>query len=244
MEGRSHSEVARAYGLSQPWVSGLVGRYRAEGEAACEARSRRPGSSPTATDPAVVDLVLRLRRDLTGRGLDAGAHTICWHLREHHDLHVSAATAWRILFRAGQVVPDPGKRAKSSYRRFEADLPNQTWQTAFTHWTLADGRHVELDDHSRYLLAATAHRPVTGPVVVAAFRQVIDRYGTPAAVLSDNGWSTPPGSPAAAGAGRPATDSRPSLRATAWRRRTPARTIRRPAEGSNASSAPRRSCSG
>jgi transposase InsO family protein len=44
-----------------------------------------------------------------------------------------------------------------------------------------------IDDHSRYLLAATAHRPVTGPVVVAAFRQVIDQYGLPAAVLSDNG---------------------------------------------------------
>ena len=33
-EGRSQGEVARAYGVSQVWVSRLVARYRAEGEAA------------------------------------------------------------------------------------------------------------------------------------------------------------------------------------------------------------------
>ncbi len=32
-EGRSQGEVARAYGVSQGWVSRLVARYRAEGEA-------------------------------------------------------------------------------------------------------------------------------------------------------------------------------------------------------------------
>src|SRR5215469_14795164 len=45
-EGRSQGEVARAYGVSQGWVSRLVARYRAEGEAAFEPRSRRPGISP------------------------------------------------------------------------------------------------------------------------------------------------------------------------------------------------------
>ncbi|MGA5361156.1 helix-turn-helix domain-containing protein [Streptomyces purpurascens] len=48
VEGRSQGEVARAYGVSQGWVSRLVGRYRAEGEAAFEPRSRRPKTSPTA----------------------------------------------------------------------------------------------------------------------------------------------------------------------------------------------------
>ena len=42
VEGRSQGEVARAYGVSQGWVSRLVARYRAEGEAAFEPRSRRP----------------------------------------------------------------------------------------------------------------------------------------------------------------------------------------------------------
>lgn len=41
-EGRSQAEVARDYGLSKSWVSKLVARYREEGEAAFEPRSRRP----------------------------------------------------------------------------------------------------------------------------------------------------------------------------------------------------------
>lgn len=190
VEGRSQSEVARTYGVSQPWVSRLVARYKAEGDAAFEPRSRRPHSSPTAISPEIVETVLRLRKNLTERGLDAGPQTLVWHL-EREQISVSPATISRILTRHGAVVRDPSKRPKSSYRRFQAELPNQLWQSDFTHWQLADGSDVEilnwLDDHSRYLLAATAHRPVTGPVVVAAFRQVTAQYGVPAAVLSDNG---------------------------------------------------------
>ena len=190
VEGRSQSEVARSYGVSQPWVSRLVARYRAEGEAAFEPRSRRPHSSPSATDAAVVERVLELRKSLTERGLDAGPHTLVWHLQQEH-MNVSPATISRILTRHGAVVPDPSKRPKSSYRRFEAELPNQLWQSDFTHWTLADGRDVEilnwLDDHSRYLLGATVHRPVTGPIVLAAFRAVVAAHGVPATMLTDNG---------------------------------------------------------
>lgn len=191
VEGRSQSEVARAYGVSQPWVSRLVARYRAEGEAAFEPRSRRPKTSPSATAPDVVELVLRLRKELAEQGLDAGPHTICWHLRQHHQITVSPATAWRILSRHGQVAPEPKKRPKSSYLRFEAELPNQMWQTDFTHYRLAGGQDVEilnfLDDHSRYLLASVAFPRVTGPAVVAVFRDTTTRHGVPASVLSDNG---------------------------------------------------------
>jgi transposase len=85
VEGRSQSEVARAYGVSQPWVSRLVARYRAEGEAAFAPRSRRPTRSPSATSPEVVELVLRLRKQLVDHGLDAGG--AC------HDSRVSNGTS-------------------------------------------------------------------------------------------------------------------------------------------------------
>ena len=191
VEGRSQSEVARAYGVSQPWVSRLVARYRAEGDAAFEPRSRRPKRSPTATRPEVVEHVLRLRKQLTEHGLDAGAQTISWHLLEHHQLRVSASTVWRILTRYGHITPEPTKRPRSSYTRFEAELPNQMWQTDFTHYRLADGRDVEilsfLDDHSRLLLACVVFDRVTGPAVVDTFRAAVTEYGVPASALSDNG---------------------------------------------------------
>jgi len=66
-ERRSQGEVARAYGVSQGWVSRLVARYRAEGEAAFEPRSRRPKTSPAAISDATVELITRLRKDLAGR---------------------------------------------------------------------------------------------------------------------------------------------------------------------------------
>jgi transposase InsO family protein len=191
VEGRSQGEVARAYGVSQGWVSRLVARYRAEGETAFEPRSRRPQNSPSAVSHATVELIVRLRKDLAGRGLDAGPHTICWHLEHQHGVRVSAATVSRYLTRQGLVTPDPGKRPRSSYLRFAAELPNECWQSDFTHYRLAGGADTEiigwLDDHSRLIVHLTAHRRVTGPVVVASFRAACAAYGVPASTLTDNG---------------------------------------------------------
>ena len=143
-EGRSQGEVARAYGVSQGWVSRLVARYRAEGEAAFEPRSRRPKSSPRAIPEATVGLIIKLRKELAGQGLDAGPQTIAWHLEHHHRIRVSPATISRYLARHGLVVPEPSKRPRSSYIRFQADQPNECWQSDFTHWTLADGSDIEI----------------------------------------------------------------------------------------------------
>ena len=191
LAGSSQSEVARAYGVSQGWISRLMTRYRTEGEAAFEPRSRAPRTSPSATASPTVDLVLELRKKLSEAGLDAGADTIDWHLRHHHRTELSRATINRILVRAGAVVADPSKRPKSSYLRFEAAQPNETWQSDFTHYRLGDGTDAEIltwiDDHSRYVLHCTAHIRVTGPVVLAAFRQAGDLHGYPASTLTDNG---------------------------------------------------------
>jgi transposase len=165
IEGRSQHEVARAYGVNQSWVSRLAARYRAEGQAAFQPRSRRPKTSPTAIPPATVALITQLRGKLTTAGLDAGPDTIAWHLAHHHSIRVSAATISRYLTRLGLVTPQPTKRPKASYQRFQAELPNQCWQADFTHYRLvgpatAPAGDAEvltwLDDHSRYALEVTA----------------------------------------------------------------------------------------
>jgi transposase InsO family protein len=190
-EGRSQGEVARAYGVSQGWVSRLVARYRAEGQAAFEPRSRRPRTSPSAISDRTAGLIIRLRKELAGQGLDAGPHTIAWHLQHHHQAKVSAATISRYLARAGLVAPEPRKRPRSSYIRFAAQLPNECWQSDFIHWHLASGRETEIvswiDDHSRYALSVTAHPVTTGQVTLATFRAAVAAHGAPAATLTDNG---------------------------------------------------------
>jgi transposase InsO family protein len=196
VEGRSVAEVATAYGVSRQWIYKLLARYQAEGEAAFEPQSRRPHSQPTAIPAATVELIIRLRHQLTRQGLDAGSHTIAWHLAEQHSIAVSAATIWRTLKRAGLITPEPKKKPKAAYICFAAEQPNQMWQVDFTHYRLTrpdgtPGADVEilcfLDDHSRYALSVRCYRRVTGPVVVTAFRQAVADQGIPASVLSDNG---------------------------------------------------------
>src|SRR5688572_4753925 len=134
LSGRSQSDVARDYGVSQGWVSRLMARYRVEGEAAFEPRSRRPKTSPTATSqPTVVAWVVALPRQRSAAGLDAGPDTIVWHLAHHHGVTVSAATVARHLTAQGLVIAQPEKRPKSSLIRFEAAMPNECWQSDFTH---------------------------------------------------------------------------------------------------------------
>lgn len=191
MEGRRPGEVAVTYGVARSWVYELVARYRAEGDTAFEPRSRRPHRSPLITPAATEKLILELRDTMTTGGLDAGADTICWHLAEHHDLVVSRATVYRVLRRHGRTKTEPKKRPRSSYIRFQADLPNECWQADFTHWCLADGSDVEIlcwiDDHSRYAISVTAHRRVTGRIVVDLFTNALESHGVPASTLTDNG---------------------------------------------------------
>ncbi len=191
VEGLSQAEAARRYGVSAATVSRWVARYNAGGDAAFEPRSRRPKSSPTALGDDVVALIIGLRDELVFDGLDAGPDTIAWHLESHHHTKVSTATIRRKLIAAKRITPEPRKRPRSSYIRFEAALPNETWQTDFTHWRLADGTDTEvltwLDDHSRAALSVTAHTRVTGNIVLKTFTETAENTGYPASVLSDNG---------------------------------------------------------
>jgi transposase InsO family protein len=191
VQGLSASEAAAKFGVSRQWVHQLLARYRADGLAAVDPRSRRPHANPRRTPAAVAERVVALRRSLTAQGLDAGPLTIAAHLGDEGLTAPAASTIRRILHSAGLIDPQPRKRPRSSYRRFEAAQPNECWQSDFTHWPLADGTDTEilnfLDDHSRLLLGCTAMPRVTGPAVVAAFLTAIAAYGPPAATLTDNG---------------------------------------------------------
>jgi transposase InsO family protein len=190
-EKRPVSEVARSYGVARSWIYALLARCQAEGEAAFEPRSRRPKTSPAAIPDATAGLIVVVRKELAGQGLDAGPHTIAWHLQHHHGIKVSPATISRYLAARGLVVPEPRKRPKSSYIRFAAEQPNECWQSDFTHYPLADGTGTEiltwLDDHSRLALSVTAHHHVTGQIVLASFRDAVAAHGPPASTLTDNG---------------------------------------------------------
>ena len=191
IEKLTQTEAARRYGVTQSWVSKLLKRYKLEGDKAFTPTTSRPKNSPTATPSHVVELITQIREHLTKSGHDAGAQTIAWHLKEHHNITIHPATIWRHLKRLGYIDPQPQKRPRSSYIRFQADLPNETWQSDFTHWRLTDGSDTEiitwLDDHSRYALHVSAYHRVTAKIVITTFKDTTQKHGEPASTLTDNG---------------------------------------------------------
>jgi transposase len=81
--------VARAYEVSEATVSRWLARYRVEGDAAFEPRSRRPLHSLSKISDDITSLIVNLRRELTAAELDAGPSTIPWHLEHRHQITVS-----------------------------------------------------------------------------------------------------------------------------------------------------------
>jgi hypothetical protein len=187
---QSPNRLIREYPISRSWFYELLARYRRDGPAALEPRSHRARFRPNEVDHAIIEAILELRAQLSAAGLDAGPQTILHHLAGRFPSTPSRVTIWRILKRRGLITPEPHKRPKASFVRFEAQLPNELWQTDATEWRLADASKVEIlnliDDHSRLCLASVAVRTVRAADAVQTFYSVVAEYGIPARFLSDN----------------------------------------------------------
>lgn len=190
VSGASPNQLARSHPISRSWLFRLLARYKQGGLGAVEPRSRRPKSSPTRTPAEVQQVIVELRQELVRLGVDAGAQTIAHHLAMRLGSAPSRSTIWRILKAQGLITPEPHKRPKSSWNRFQAELPNQLWQADATHWRLANGADVEIlnliDDHSRFCLASVAYPTIKAADVLEVFTTAGQSYGYPARFLTDN----------------------------------------------------------
>lgn len=191
LEQRSCREVARAHGVSKSWVAKLVVRYRAGGYDEVAPRSKAANKVANRSSVELEERIVRLRKELSDDGFDCGAQTIHYHLSVTDPSPPSVSTIWRILKRRGFVTPQPTKRPKSSYISFEAQLPNEMWQSDVTVFELKDGTKVEilnfLDDFSRVCVAARVLAVTSAPDVVATLYEAGRTWGLPASVLTDNG---------------------------------------------------------
>jgi len=190
--GRPIKALARTHGVSPSWLFTVLKRYRLEGEAGLEPRSRRPKTSPSRIWDLWEDEIVALRKALADDGLDAGAQTISYHLHERHGPSApSVPTIWRVLRSRGFVTPQPHKRPKNSFTRFVADLPNECWQADVTHVGLPDGTVFEvlnvIDDHSRLCVASRAMVVVKATDVIRVLHKSAENWGYPASFLTDNG---------------------------------------------------------
>lgn len=164
--------------------------WDADGDSGLLPRSRAAHTIARA-DAVLASRIVELRKQLEKDGPDAGAESIAAGLEREGVGPPANSAIHRILVSAGPVRPEPGKRPKASYTRFEASPPDELWQSDFTHWPIATvpGAVVVswLDDRSRNLLHARAFATVTMDDVEAAFLQACAEHGIPARTLTDNG---------------------------------------------------------
>ena len=194
LSGQSQSEVARAYGVSQGWISRLMARYRLEGR-------RRSSRCPVRRTPARA----RPRRSTSSWscGCVSGWPRLVWTPARTRSagtwptttaLALSRATINRILVRAGVGRPGPVETAEELLHpvRSRACRTSAGSPTSPTTGSPTATRHDEiltwLDDCSRYALSVTAHARVTGPIVLATFRKTVaTAWRSRPRTLTDNG---------------------------------------------------------
>ena len=185
------SSLCRAFGISREWGYELVGRYRAEGIAGLEPRSRAPHRPGQAMAVEVADAIIALRCAHPSWGpkklravLTRRAPETAW---------PAPASMGDLLCREGLVRSRRRRRTPLPLSRPFAPVcaPNDLWCIDFKGWfRTGDGERCDpltlSDADSRYLLVCREVAPTlegVDPVIDAAFRA----HGLPIAIRSDNG---------------------------------------------------------
>ena len=183
------TEVAERYGVSRQSVHAWVRRYEQGGLGGLMDRSRRPESCPHQVSVEIEATVCELRRE----------HPRWGPLRLAHELGragvspvPSRMSVYRVLVRHGLIEPQPRKRPKDSYVRWERDAPMALWQMDLVGGIfLGDGTEAKLvtgvDDHSRFCVICQVVVRATGRAVCLAFAAALRQFGVPGEVLTDNG---------------------------------------------------------
>ena len=197
----SVSEFCRELGVSRPSFYKVRDRFAREGNAALNPRSRAPKAPAHRYGQDTAEVVLEVRKQLTGNGWDAGPIWI-WHACVDEGLFTSSipsvSTIARILAQAGVVDANPRKRPRSSCIRFQRAAAMELWQLDALEYPLFDetgGRRPDkvtiyqlLDDSTRYDVGTQAFAdPENGDDAVSAVGAALAADGAPQELLSDNG---------------------------------------------------------
>lgn len=195
-EGANRRELCRRYGASPTLGYRLLDRYRAEGLAGLEERSRRPLTSPRRTSDEVEAAVLAVRAEHPAWG----GRKIAAVLRRRGLAAPAPSTITAILRRHGVELGAFGG-GEASFIRFEHPAPNDLWQMDFKgHVAMRSGRlHplTVLDDHSRFCVVLAACDNEKTQTVKGHLTEAFERYGLPWRMTMDNGspWGNGPGDP-------------------------------------------------
>jgi transposase InsO family protein len=187
----SMSALCRQYGISRKSGDKWLRRYRAEGPAGLEDRSRAPHSNARALEREVVEAVLRVRRDYGW-----GPRKVKAFLEDRHPEQdwPAASTIGDLFDRTGLTRPRKRRRRvpPQSAPLAACRRPNDVWCADFKGWFLTgDGTQVEpftlSDGYSRFLICCKAVARPDGKHVWPLLETAFYEYGLPRALRSDNG---------------------------------------------------------
>jgi transposase InsO family protein len=192
LEGeRSMTALCEAFGISRQWGYELVRRYRVEGPAGLEPRSRAPHRPGRTMAAEIAEAIVVLRCEHPSWGPKKLRAVLARRAPE---------TAWPALSSMGDLLRREGLVHSRRRRRVPLAVsrpfalvraPNDLWCIDFKGWfRTGDGQRCDpltlSDADTRYLIACRAVAPVMADVdgvTDAAFRE----HGLPFAIRSDNG---------------------------------------------------------
>ena len=155
-DGATVVDVARRYGVARQTVHVWLGAYAARGLGGLADRSSRPLSCPHQMPPVVEARVVALRAEHPGWG----SRTILyWLEREGFSPLPGRTSVDRCLVRHGLITPQPRRRKRADYKRWERSRAMELWQLDVVGGVrLADGSQAKIvsgiDDHSRFVVCA------------------------------------------------------------------------------------------
>jgi putative transposase len=187
------TELAAQYGISRKTGYKWVARYAAEGAAGLQDHSRRPQTSPQATDPRLVAALIAVRTRHPRWG--AKKLLAIAARREPAAAWPSRSTVCDLLATRGLVIPR--RRAQRTDHAPVVPLTaitaaNQVWTTDFKgEFRTRDGRYCHpltlRDGFSRFVLRCDALLDRGYVESRRRFERAFHTYGLPERIRSDNG---------------------------------------------------------
>ena len=188
-DGASVTDVARRFGVARQTVHVWLRNYACGGLGALVDRSSRPATCPHQMAPRVEARIVAMRAANPGWG----SRTILyWLAKDGVDPLPGRTSVDRCLVRHGLITPQPRRRKRADYKRWERVRAMELWQMDVVGGVrLADGTEAKIvsgiDDHSRFVVSTHVVARATAGPVCEALELALSRFGAPETILTDNG---------------------------------------------------------
>jgi transposase InsO family protein len=188
---RTITDICKDFGISRTLAYRYLDRFERFGMQGLEDRSRTPHSSPNETPKAVVDEIIKLRKEHPRYGPEK----LLTKLSEAFpDTKWPAESTINLILKRNNLIPERRRirRIEKINPIFDPSSPNEIWSGDFKgKFRTGDRSYVYpltiADSFSRFLFAAAALAHPTFQATRDVFIDVFRKFGLPLQLHTDNG---------------------------------------------------------